>query len=79
MKINQSLFQILLVTGLIIAIAIVLWRAVTGDGGRLDYAIDIEPVLIEQCYDCHGDGMDKGDIVLDEYVDPIEVVKDRKL
>lgn len=79
MKINQLSFQIVLVTGLVIAIGAALWRAVTSGEESFDYAVDIEPVLIERCYDCHGDGMDKGDVVLDEYVDPVEVVKDRKL
>jgi hypothetical protein len=27
----------------------------------------IEPLLQDYCYDCHGDGADKGDFVLDEY------------
>ncbi|MDC0259544.1 DUF1587 domain-containing protein, partial [Verrucomicrobiales bacterium] len=28
---------------------------------------EIEPILAAYCYDCHGDGMDKGDIVLDDF------------
>ena len=79
MKINQLSFQIILVTGLVIAIGIALWRAVISGEESFDYAVDIEPVLIERCYDCHGDGMDKGDVILDEHVDPLEVVKNRKL
>jgi len=28
---------------------------------------EIEPLLMDHCYDCHGDGMDKGDFAMDEY------------
>lgn len=28
---------------------------------------EIEPILMDYCYDCHGDGMDKGDFAMDEY------------
>ncbi len=27
----------------------------------------IEPVLVEHCYDCHGDGASKGDFAMDDY------------
>lgn len=27
----------------------------------------IEPILMEYCYDCHGDGMDKGDFAMDDF------------
>lgn len=27
----------------------------------------IEPIFIEHCYDCHGDGMDKGDFAMDDF------------
>ncbi|MEC5125651.1 DUF1592 domain-containing protein [Verrucomicrobiales bacterium BCK34] len=27
----------------------------------------IEPILMDYCYDCHGDGMDKGDFAMDDY------------
>ena len=44
-----------------------------------DYRADIEPILIEYCFDCHGDGMDKGSIALDEYDDLDELRADRSL
>jgi mono/diheme cytochrome c family protein len=31
------------------------------------YRSGIEPVLKEYCYDCHGDGMDKGRVTLDQF------------
>ncbi|MDF2376149.1 MAG: DUF1592 domain-containing protein [Verrucomicrobiales bacterium] len=27
----------------------------------------VEPILMTFCYDCHGDGMDKGDFMMDDY------------
>ena len=27
----------------------------------------VEPIFAEYCYDCHGEGMDKGDFVMDDY------------
>ncbi|MBG28727.1 MAG: hypothetical protein CMI31_01825 [Opitutae bacterium] len=43
------------------------------------YSEYIEPVLAEYCYDCHGDGAEKGDIALDEHPSRSELVKDVKL
>jgi len=39
----------------------------------------IEPLLQDYCYDCHGDGADKGDLTLDEYVSTSALLKDRKV
>jgi mono/diheme cytochrome c family protein len=44
-----------------------------------DYRADIEPILIEYCFDCHGDGMDKGSIALDQHEDLEELLLDRSL
>ena len=33
----------------------------------LSYASDIKPLLQKYCYDCHGDGMKKGDLALDQF------------
>ncbi|MDA7915815.1 DUF1592 domain-containing protein [Verrucomicrobia bacterium] len=32
-----------------------------------DFKTHIEPLLVKYCYDCHGDGVDKGDLVMDEF------------
>ncbi|MFK5924175.1 MAG: DUF1592 domain-containing protein [Verrucomicrobiota bacterium] len=77
MKINSLGIQLVLVSALIIAIGLALWRSMEGE--RLSYGLDVEPVLIERCYDCHGDGMDKGGIALDEYADELELVSDKKM
>ena len=31
-----------------------------------DFKSDIEPILVEYCYDCHGDGSSKGNVALDD-------------
>lgn len=37
---------------------------------------EIEPILIEYCYDCHGDGMDKGDFAMDDFETVSDHLKD---
>ena len=39
----------------------------------------IEPILIKHCYDCHGDGMDKGEVALDEHQSLSKLFADRSL
>ena len=51
----------------------------SGDSPRHDYRTEIEPILIEYCFDCHGDGMDKGGIALDEHDELKMVMSDVKL
>ncbi len=43
------------------------------------YAKDIRPVLEKYCWDCHGDGEKKGDVVLDADASEAAIVKNRKL
>ena len=43
------------------------------------YAKDIRPVLEKYCWDCHGDGAKKGDVVLDADADESAIAKNRKL
>ncbi len=38
-----------------------------GERAPLDFGKDVEPLLETHCYDCHGDGMDKGGLALDTY------------
>lgn len=40
---------------------------------------EIQPILSQYCYDCHGDGSDKGGIVLDEFKSDDAMLKDREL
>jgi hypothetical protein len=36
-------------------------------GSRPDFHRDIEPILENYCFDCHGDGANKGDVALDAF------------
>jgi len=40
---------------------------------------DIQPILKEYCYDCHGDGMDKGNVAFDEFKSDEELLAKRDL
>src|SRR6185436_10588539 len=40
---------------------------------------DIQPILTEYCYDCHGDGMDKGSVVFDAFKSDEELLGKRDL
>jgi len=40
---------------------------------------DIQPMLEHYCYDCHGDGMSKGDLDLDQYPDLASMRKNPKI
>ncbi len=37
------------------------------DSSLPDFNKDIEPLLVEYCYDCHGDGADKGGLEMDTF------------
>jgi hypothetical protein len=39
----------------------------------------IKPLLQDYCYDCHGDGSDKGDFTLDEFESTSALLKDQKV
>jgi len=40
---------------------------------------DILPILKEYCFDCHGDGMDKGKVAFDEFKTPDELLARKEL
>lgn len=44
----------------------------------LDFAKDIRPVLERYCYDCHGDGADKGGLALDQHKSAAERLGDHE-
>jgi len=39
---------------------------------------EIEPILVNYCYDCHGDGSDEGHLALDDYGSIEEMIADRE-
>ena len=44
-----------------------------------DFAKEVQPVLAKYCYDCHGDGMSKGQVSLDEFKSSEEMLNDHDL
>jgi len=40
---------------------------------------EIEPLLAEYCYDCHGDGLDRGGLELDIFTSEDDILKHRKV
>jgi len=45
----------------------------------VDFKKTFEPLLAQYCYDCHADGVDKGDFTLDDYSNLDEHLADREL
>jgi hypothetical protein len=47
--------------------------------GLLEFRQSIQPVLKEFCYDCHGDGANKGKVAFDEFKSDQAVLEDHDL
>jgi hypothetical protein len=47
--------------------------------GATQFHKDIQPILSEYCYDCHGDGMHKGNVTFDEFKSDEAVLTNRDL
>jgi mono/diheme cytochrome c family protein len=47
--------------------------------GASQFHKDIQPILTEYCYDCHGDGMKKGGVAFDEFKSDEAVLTNRDL
>src|SRR5947209_3956801 len=43
------------------------------------YRDEIEPVLVDYCYACHGDGLKKGNVAFDAFASEEAMLKDRDL
>ena len=44
-----------------------------------DFEKEIKPLLVNYCFDCHGDGMDKGGVSLDSFASNEEMLADRAI
>lgn len=55
--------------GIVLALTGTLLQAgpLPAHAGLATYRREIQPLLREYCYDCHGDGMDKGKVTLDQF------------
>jgi mono/diheme cytochrome c family protein len=51
----------------------------TAASDTADYNSKIKPILTKYCYDCHGDGMKKGQVTLDHFKDDSEMLADHDL
>ena len=47
--------------------------------GAVQFHKDIQPILTEYCYDCHGDGMKKGGVAFDEFKSDESILTNREL
>ena len=57
-----------------------LFRATAGESpGAAEFRTDIRPILQTYCFDCHGDGMNKGKVAFDEFKSDQAAVEDREL
>ncbi|MFN0050870.1 MAG: DUF1592 domain-containing protein [Planctomycetales bacterium] len=71
-----------LLVGGALALMCWLWTFVAAFGSDSDadrYQRQIEPVLVEFCYGCHGDGMRKGGVSLDQFASREALLADREL
>lgn len=53
---------------------LVVLPATSATGGSPDFHKDIQPILIQYCYDCHGDGMEKGKVAFDAFRSDAELL-----
>ena len=44
---------------------------------EIEFHRKIEPLLQDYCYDCHGDGANKGDFVLDAFKSTAELLQNQ--
>ena len=51
--------------------------APTDEALNAQFADEIEDIMIDYCFDCHGDGIAKGDVTLDQYEDVAAMRADR--
>src|SRR5205809_7880024 len=62
-------------------LAVVLCPAVANADNRASahFRSDIQPLLVQYCYDCHGDGMSKGNFAFDAFKSDDELLARRDL
>ncbi|MFD2255963.1 DUF1592 domain-containing protein [Luteolibacter algae] len=56
------------------------WLGVSGAGAEdleEKFFTEIEPIFVNYCYDCHGDGLKEGGLALDDYEQVAEMIKNR--
>src|SRR5437868_6549326 len=53
--------------------------SVSASPGAAQFTKEIQPILSEYCFDCHGDGMKKGKVAFDEFKTPDEALQKTEL
>ncbi len=74
-----SIFRNLLAATAFLALPLLCWGQVAGGVKKPTYAKEIKPILEKYCWDCHGDGAEKGDLNLDAYTDDASIQKAGKI
>ena len=54
-------------------------HAATTAATEAAYKTEVQPLLVKYCYDCHGEGMDKGKVAFDEFKSHQEMLGKRDL
>ena len=54
-------------------------RAADTSPAAVNYHEKVKPILAKYCYDCHGNGLDKGRVTLDEFSSDAEILGKRDL
>src|SRR4051794_27896350 len=75
---KKSLFPLTFVLSLALAPGSITSAADNATRGKELFEKQVLPVFNEYCWDCHADGMDKGNIVLDKFKTYGDSLKDRK-
>jgi hypothetical protein len=63
----------------LLAALILLPEAAASGGEASPFVERIEPILFEYCYDCHGDGMRRGNLAFDRHGSEAELISDHTL
>ncbi len=75
---NVSRSRTLLWLGIVVSTTPTLHAATTA-ATEAEYKAKVEPLLVKYCYDCHGEGMDKGKVAFDEFKSHQEMLGKRDL
>ena len=65
--------------GVAITALIILSPLLASAAAERDYKRRVEPLLKNYCFDCHGEGVSKGDVAFDQYTNVTAHVSDQKL
>ena len=75
--VNQFLCRMCLVFWILVWMPIVCLPLIAEEPSGDDFDKIVEPLLIQYCYDCHGDGSSKGQVELDGFKSREERLNDK--